>query len=134
MTGTHSTTFSPDSFSTSRSTPCVDGCCGPMLRMSSSVSSPSSVCTVGSSMSVPFRTSVSVALATLGDLFAEPEDPRGERFWTRRAARHVDIHGNDRVDALQGRVRVPELAAARCAVPHRDDPLRLGHLLVEPAQ
>src|SRR5215469_11653597 len=35
-------TRSPSSFSFTRSTPCVDGCCGPMFRMSSSA--PSSVC------------------------------------------------------------------------------------------
>src|SRR6266581_1307623 len=34
-------TRSPSSFSFTRSTPCVDGCCGPMFRMSSSA--PSSV-------------------------------------------------------------------------------------------
>src|SRR5689334_23482812 len=28
-------TFSPSSFRITRSTPCVDGCCGPMLRTSS---------------------------------------------------------------------------------------------------
>ena len=31
MTGRTSVTVSPSSSSTSRSTPCVDGCCGPML-------------------------------------------------------------------------------------------------------
>ncbi len=38
MTTSASTTFSPSSFSTTRSTPCVAGCCGPMLMTSSSVS------------------------------------------------------------------------------------------------
>ena len=38
MTTSASTTFSPSSFSTIRSTPCVAGCCGPMLMTSSSVS------------------------------------------------------------------------------------------------
>src|SRR5271166_4624519 len=32
MSGTALTTFSPSSSSSRRSTPCVDGCCGPMLR------------------------------------------------------------------------------------------------------
>src|ERR671931_416164 len=36
MTGRHWTTTSPSSTSSSRSTPCVDGCCGPMLTVNSS--------------------------------------------------------------------------------------------------
>src|SRR4051812_5073890 len=38
MTTSQSTTFSPSSRRTTRSTPCVLGCCGPMFRTSSSVS------------------------------------------------------------------------------------------------
>src|SRR6266581_2099851 len=38
MTTSQSTTFSPSRRSTTRSTPCVLGCCGPMLSTSSSVS------------------------------------------------------------------------------------------------
>src|SRR5215207_5727592 len=38
MTTSESTTFSPSRRSTTRSTPCVLGCCGPMLMTSSSVS------------------------------------------------------------------------------------------------
>src|SRR5688500_8361313 len=38
MTTSESTTFSPSSRRTTRSTPCVLGCCGPMLITSSSVS------------------------------------------------------------------------------------------------
>src|SRR5438045_7253782 len=33
MIGLQATTFSPSSSSATRSTPCVDGCCGPMLRV-----------------------------------------------------------------------------------------------------
>src|SRR2546425_3497137 len=36
MTGRHLTTTSPSSTSSRRSTPCVDGCWGPMLTLSSS--------------------------------------------------------------------------------------------------
>src|ERR1700730_16360172 len=39
MTGRQWTTVSPSSTSSSRSTPCVDGCCGPMSMVSSSRSS-----------------------------------------------------------------------------------------------
>src|SRR5262245_50873076 len=49
MTTSQSTTFSPSSRKTTRSTPCVLGCCGPMLITSSLVSNISprtvSVCT-----------------------------------------------------------------------------------------
>src|SRR5262252_8209029 len=38
MTTSQSTTFSPSRRNTTRSTPCVLGCCGPMLITSSSVS------------------------------------------------------------------------------------------------
>src|SRR5687767_7519492 len=42
MTGRQRTTTSPSRTSSSRKTPCVDGCCGPMLTVSSSrVSVPS---------------------------------------------------------------------------------------------
>src|SRR5579864_7305328 len=46
MTTSQSTTFSPSRRSTTRSTPCVLGCCGPMLMTSSSVSNiaPRTVC------------------------------------------------------------------------------------------
>src|SRR5258706_1630962 len=134
MTGMHSTTFSPESFRTRRSTPWVEGCCGPMLRMSSSVSSPSSSMT-GSSICVSSRVGrVSASVLRSGasdDLFAKSQDSFGERLGTRRAPWHVHIDRDHGVDALQRRIAVPELAAARGAVPHRDDPLGLGHLLVQ---
>src|SRR5215472_10026264 len=37
MTGRQWTTTSPSSTSSSRRTPCVEGCCGPMLTVSSSL-------------------------------------------------------------------------------------------------
>src|SRR6266542_6953290 len=140
MTGTHSMTFSPWSLSTSRSTPCVEGCWGPMLRMSSSVSSPSSLSMTGneilaaSSMAAFSRSIVVTRSTAFEDLFAEPEHALGERFGTGRAPRHIHVDRDDRVHALERRVAVPELAAGARAVAHRDHPLRLGHLLVQPAQ
>src|SRR4029078_8475330 len=82
------------------------------------------------------RSSASVVASSAAprDLFAKTEDALGQRLWTRRAARDVDVNWHDRVDALKRGVAVPEFAAARCAVAHRDHPLRLGHLLVQPAQ
>src|SRR5207244_5507843 len=53
MTTSASTTFSPSRRSTTRSTPCVLGCCGPMLITSSLVSNMAPWWTVGVSMS-PF--------------------------------------------------------------------------------
>src|SRR5258708_11381909 len=142
-------TFSPWSFSTRRSTPCVEGCWGPMLRMSSSVSSPSSLSMTGGGPAAasidrgsagageagPGRTEVLSSFSSaLEDLFAEPEHALGEGLGPRRASRHVDVHRDDGIDALQRRVAVPELAAGARAVAHRDDPLGLGHLLVKAAQ
>src|SRR5437667_211044 len=40
MSGSASFMISPSARTTKRSTPCVDGCCGPMLRVMSSVASP----------------------------------------------------------------------------------------------
>src|SRR5437879_10057113 len=76
----------------------------------------------------------SLTLATLDDLFAKAEQPFDERLRPRRAARDIHVDGYDGVDALERGVAVPKLAARGRAVPHSDDPLRLGHLLVEPAQ
>src|SRR6266568_2730136 len=118
MTGMHSMTFSPWSFSTRRRTPWVEGCCGPMLRMSSSVSSPSSLSMTGSEMRAasavdwgsagagsagPGRTTVVTVLLSpaLEDLFAKTEHALGERLGPRRAAGDVDVHRNDGVDPLQ---------------------------------
>src|SRR5467141_621575 len=47
MTTSASTTFSPSRRRTTRSTPCVLGCCGPMLITSSLVSNIAPWCTVG---------------------------------------------------------------------------------------
>src|SRR6185295_4503884 len=41
MSGSASFITSPSARTTKRSTPCVEGCCGPMLRVMSSVASPS---------------------------------------------------------------------------------------------
>src|SRR5438067_11884434 len=147
MTGMHSMTFSPWSFSTSRRTPWVEGCWGPMLRMSSSVSSPSWLSITGSRTPEPSvdRGSAGGGAAGLGrtdvlsspaleDLLAQPEHALGQRLGAWRAAGNVHVDRDDRVDALQRRVAVPELAAGARAVAHRDEPLGLGHLLVQPAE
>src|SRR5712691_499905 len=73
----------------------------------------------------------SLTLTTLDYLFAKPEKPLDEGLRARRASRTVDVDGHDRVDPLERRVAVPELAAGGRAVVHGDDPLRLRHLLVE---
>src|SRR5579872_1103080 len=48
MTGVQLTTVSPSRVSTSRSTPCVEGCCGPMFRTISSLRSPPMPCSKNS--------------------------------------------------------------------------------------
>ena len=77
-----------------------------------------------------------VAAPTLGRVFAhdpllQQHDALDERLGPRRAAGHVDVDRDDLVDALGDRVRVPVGAAAVRARTHRDDVLRVGHLLVE---
>src|SRR6478735_5025104 len=53
MTTSASTTFSPSSRRTTRSTPCVLGCCGPMLITSSLVSNIAPWTVVGLSRALP---------------------------------------------------------------------------------
>src|SRR5437773_11753833 len=66
MTTSQSTTFSPSSRSTTRSTPCVLGCCGPMLITSSFVSNiaPRTVSTVKAQLST-FKNQRSLTLSTV---------------------------------------------------------------------
>src|SRR3954453_3542470 len=66
------------------------------------------------------------------DLLLQPDDALEQRLRPRRAPRHVDVDGDDLVDALRDAVRVPVRAAGVGARTERDDVLRLGHLLVEP--
>src|SRR5688572_19565323 len=66
------------------------------------------------------------------DLVLQLHDPVDERLGARRAARHVDIHGEELVGTLDDGV-VVEHPGARGARAHRDHPLRLEHLLVQPA-
>src|SRR5262245_875036 len=73
---------------------------------------------------------VSVPLGPDRDLFLELHEPVDHRLRTGRAAWNVDVDGNDRVDPLHGGVVVVEPARAR-ADAKGDDPLRLGHLLVD---
>src|SRR6185312_11567102 len=67
MTTSASTTFSPSSRSTTRSTPCVLGCCGPMLITSSLVSNmaPRTVPGVSSAFPVLLNVGLFARLAQL---------------------------------------------------------------------
>src|SRR3954467_12531146 len=67
MTTSASTTFSPSSRSTTRSTPCVLGCCGPMLITSSLVSNIAPWWMPGESSALPVLLNVSL-LARLAQL------------------------------------------------------------------
>ena len=68
--------------------------------------------------------------AHLLDLLLELHEAVEERLGPRRAAGDVDVDRDEPVDALRHRVG-PVRAAARRAGAHRDDPLRVGHLVVE---
>src|SRR5207247_5517186 len=68
------------------------------------------------------------------DLVLQFEEALDQRLGPRRAARDVDINGNDLVDALEDRVVVVvEWAPTRRARPHGNYVLGLGHLLPEAA-
>src|SRR5215472_4676276 len=68
------------------------------------------------------------------DLVLELQDPVDKRLGGGGTARDVDVDWHDAVAAAHHRVRVVIVAAAVGAGPHRDDPARLGHLVVDFAQ
>src|SRR5215207_8013945 len=70
-------------------------------------------------------------LALPFDLFLKRHNPEDQSFRSRWAARHVDIHGYNPVRSHEHGVAVEERSARDRAGAHRDDPLRLRHLLVE---
>src|SRR5947199_10649585 len=70
MSGIASFMTSPSARTTKRSTPCVEGCCGPMLRVMSSVESPPSACGRCTSTSKPVRP----ILRRLQEAFARGRD------------------------------------------------------------
>src|SRR5712691_6131380 len=67
------------------------------------------------------------------DLRLELEQPVEHVLRPRGTTRNVDIDRHDRVDSHDGRVVVVEAAGAR-ADAERDDPLGLGHLVVDALQ
>src|SRR5690606_34706751 len=83
-------------------------------------------------------TRIAIAAATLAtlpvlDALLELDDAVEQRLRARRATGHVHVDGDDAVDALNDRV-VVEDAPARGAVAHGDDPLGVGHLVINLAQ
>ena len=71
--------------------------------------------------------------AFLADFVLQTHQPIQQRLGPGRAPRHVHIDRNDLIDALQHAVGRERTARIRAAA-HRDHPLGLGHLVVEPAQ
>jgi hypothetical protein len=67
------------------------------------------------------------------DFFLQLDNAPDQLFGARRAAGHINIDGHDAINALHNRVIV-ENAAATGARAHRNDPFRLGHLVVNLAQ
>src|SRR5687768_8095308 len=67
------------------------------------------------------------------DHLLEHDDAVDQRLGPGWATGDVHVDGHDLVDALGHGVAVPVRAAAVRAAAHRDDVLRVGHLLVEPA-
>src|SRR5262245_45144049 len=64
------------------------------------------------------------------DFLLQLHEAINERFRTRRAARYIHVHRNHLIDTLDDGV-VIEDAADRRTRAHRDDPLRVGHLVVD---
>src|SRR2546428_11284293 len=150
MSGCTSTTFSPSRVTTMRNTPWVLGCWGPMFSMSSSVrratiqNPPSRIRTAGVPTNSPFEF-VGWRLRLCGcgsgsrdppaqerflfDLVLELQEALDQRLRPRGATRHVDVHRDHLVDALQDRVVIvierPPTGRART---HGNHVLWLGHL------
>src|SRR5215212_4333602 len=68
------------------------------------------------------------------DLLLQEQDAVEQRLGGWRAARHIDVDRHDAVAAAHHRVGIMVIAAAVGARAHRDDPARLGHLVVDLAQ
>src|SRR3989441_409786 len=66
------------------------------------------------------------------DLLAQLQEPVDEGLGPHGAAGDEDVRGDERVRALHDRVRVVVRPAADRTLAHRDHPLRLRHLLVQP--
>src|SRR5213593_3865913 len=67
------------------------------------------------------------------DLRAQLEEAVDERLRADGTAGDENVRGHERVRALDYRVRIVVRTAADRALPHRDDPFRFRHLLVQPA-
>src|SRR5215212_9465181 len=77
-------------------------------------------------------TSPALAHVLVLDALLEQHDALEQGLGPGRAARHVDVDGDELVDALRHRVGVPVGTPAVGATPHRDDVLGVRHLLPEP--
>src|SRR5947208_8186776 len=104
-------------------------------RATTAVRSPR--CSSVSTMASPNRRRSSSRIATRsvplhlrGDLVLELHEPVDHRLGAGRAARDVDVDRDDRIDAHDRGVVVVEAARAR-ADTEGDDPLGLGHLVVD---
>src|SRR5947207_57510 len=65
------------------------------------------------------------------DLLLQLHDPPQQRVGPRGAARDVNVDGDEIVDTGNRAVRALERTAGDRAGPHRDDVLRVGHLVVD---
>ena len=68
----------------------------------------------------------------LHHLLLQHHDAVHECFRPRRTSRDVHVDGNDRIDPLHHGVVVKHAARGRTG-PHRNHPLRLWHLLIDPS-
>src|SRR5579859_152427 len=69
----------------------------------------------------------------LGDLLLQLDDRVQQRVGTWRAARHVDVHGQEVVHARHRRIRALVRPAGGRAHAHRDHVFGIGHLVIDAA-
>src|SRR5438552_18742958 len=141
ITGLMETTFSPSSSITRRSTPWVEGCCGPMLIVmvlnsgvvAMAIESGAGAARFGRRRRLAHGSRIRPLQGCAVDLLLELHDSVDQRFGARRAPGNVHVHRDHRVHALDDRV-VVEDSPARGAGAHGDHPFRLGHLVVDSLQ
>src|SRR5437667_7241104 len=119
---------------------------GRCSTLTTAVTSPSAVVTLFSLSpnavpSAAVSVSILVAMPALTcnrigapDLVLELQNAVEQRLGGGWAPRHIDIDRNDAVAAAHHRIRVVVIAPAIGARAHRNDPTRLGHLIVDFAQ
>src|SRR5664279_175170 len=67
----------------------------------------------------------------LVDFVLQPKQSVEKVFWPRRTTHDIHVHWHDSIDTLQHRIGVERATYGRTRT-HRDHPLGLGHLVIDP--